>query len=115
VDIEDIRRICKGLPAVTEDVKWGNDLCFSVGGKMFSVAGLTNPVSLSFKVSEEEFEELSVTPGFKPAPYLARYKWVWMENAGSIPSAQLKQYLTNSYTLIRSKLPRKVLKEIGLS
>ena len=115
MDIEDIRAICKALPAVTEDVKWGNDLCFSVGGKMFCVAGLTNPVSISFKVNEEEFEELSITPGFKPAPYLARYKWVWMENAGSISSAQLSQYLTNSYKLIRSKLPGKVLKEIGLS
>jgi predicted DNA-binding protein (MmcQ/YjbR family) len=114
VDIEEIRSFCKSLPAVTEDVKWGNDLCFSVGGKMFCVAGLSPTVSLSFKVSDEEFEALSVSPGFKPAPYLARYRWVWMENSGSISFAQLKQYLRNSYEMIRSKLPKKTRKEIGL-
>ena len=113
MDIEQLSKFCKTLPAVTEDVKWGNDLCFSVGNKMFCVAGLTNPVSLSFKVDEEEFEELSARTGFKPAPYLARYHWVYMENAGSIPSQELKEYIRQSYEMIRSKLPKKIKKEFG--
>ena len=40
MNIEEIQNLCKQLPGVTEDIKWGNDLCFSVGGKMFLVAGL---------------------------------------------------------------------------
>jgi predicted DNA-binding protein (MmcQ/YjbR family) len=115
MDIEDIRAYCNKLPAVTEDVKWGNDLCFSVGSKMFCVVGMSAPATMSFKVKDEEFEELSVMPHFKPAPYLARYKWVYLDNASAISSTQLKQYLLQSYELIRSKLPKKVLKEIGLS
>lgn len=38
--IEDIQTICKSLPGVTEDIKWGHDLVFSIGGKMFCVVGL---------------------------------------------------------------------------
>ena len=37
--VETIRSLCRTLSAVTEDVKWGHDLCFSVAGKMFTVIG----------------------------------------------------------------------------
>jgi len=56
---------------------------------------------------------LSARTGFKPAPYLARYHWVYMENAGSIPSQELKEYIRQSYEMIRSKLPKKIKKEFG--
>ena len=37
--VDTIRSLCRTLPAVTEDVKWGHDLCFCVAGKMFTVIG----------------------------------------------------------------------------
>jgi predicted DNA-binding protein (MmcQ/YjbR family) len=77
MNIELLRTYCLSLPAVTEAIKWDNDLVFSVGGKMFCVAALDAPFKCSFKVSDEEFEELSVLEGFQPAPYMARAKWVW--------------------------------------
>jgi len=48
MNIENIRSICIGLPAVTEGIKWGNDLCFMVGGKMFCVILLESPFKVSF-------------------------------------------------------------------
>ena len=57
MDIEKLRNLCRALPAVTEDVKWGHDLCFSVAGKMFCVAALEGPLTVSFKVRDEEFDE----------------------------------------------------------
>jgi predicted DNA-binding protein (MmcQ/YjbR family) len=43
---------------------------------MFLVIGLdSSPTSASFKVTEEEFEEMTNSTGFQPAPYVARYKW----------------------------------------
>ena len=41
-----------GLPGVTQDVKWGNDLAYSVGGKMFAVTCLDGADAgrVSFKV-----------------------------------------------------------------
>jgi hypothetical protein len=29
--IDTVRSICRALPKVTEDIKWGHDLCFIVG------------------------------------------------------------------------------------
>ena len=56
MNIELQQQICFSLPAVTEDVKWDNDFCFSVGGKMFCVASLDAPLRISFKVPDKDFE-----------------------------------------------------------
>ena len=115
MNIEDIQSICKSFPAVTEDVKWGHDLAFSVGSKMFCVVGLDQmPTSASFKVSDDEFEEVSNRHGFKPAPYLARHKWVHTDDINNMNKEEWKHYLKQSYELVRDKLPIKVKKEIGL-
>jgi predicted DNA-binding protein (MmcQ/YjbR family) len=113
MDIEGIRNFCNTLPFVTEDVKWGNDLCFMVAEKMFCVASLSTPLKVSFKVADEEFDELSNKPGIIPAPYVARYKWVLVENISMLSKKQWEHYLTQSYNLVKAKLPRKVLKELG--
>jgi predicted DNA-binding protein (MmcQ/YjbR family) len=116
MNVEDIQEICKALPAVTEDIKWGNDLVFSVGGKMFCVTGLNQmPTSASFKVTDEEFEEMCERDGFKPAPYVAKYKWVWIDDISKMKKAEWKKYLRQSYTLVKEKLPGKVKKELGLT
>ena len=73
MDIETLRDLCRTLPAVTEDIKWGHDLCFSVAGKMFCVASLEGPLTVSFKVRDEEFEELSSSPGMRPAQIAQRF------------------------------------------
>ena len=61
MDIEQIRAFCLQLKAVTEDVKWGNDLVFSVGGKMFCVASLEPPFTCSFKVKDVTFKRSLVS------------------------------------------------------
>lgn len=114
--VEEVQTICRKLPAVTEDIKWGNDLVFSVGGKMFCVMGLEqDPVSASFKVTDEEFEEMCARPGFKPAPYVAKYKWVWMDDINRLKKSEWKLLVTNSYELVKSKLTTKLKKQLGLS
>ena len=115
MDIESLRDFCLKLPAVTEDVKWGNDLCFSVAGKMFCVAGLEGQLTVSFKVKDDEFDELSSSPGMAPAPYVARYKWVLVEDVNRLTRAQWEHYVRQSYDLIRAKLPKAVAKRLGLS
>jgi len=113
--IEDLQGICRQLPGITEDIKWGQDLVFSVGGKMFCVAGLDqSPVTASFKVKDEEFEEISQWPGFKPAPYVAKYKWVWIDDIKKMKKADWKKYIRQSYDLVKAKLPAKIKKQLGL-
>ncbi len=115
MNIETLRSICKKLPAVTEDVKWGNDLCFLIAGKMFCVTGFESPLKISLKVNDEEFEELSASEGIIPAPYLARYKWILVEDVNAFNKKQWEHFINQSYELVKAKLPKKLLKEHGLS
>jgi predicted DNA-binding protein (MmcQ/YjbR family) len=115
MSIEEIETICKTLPAVTEDIKWDDHLCFNVGGKMFLVTSPDSvPQSASFKVSEEAFEELAAREGFMPAPYMARYKWVYLDNINRLSAREWAHYIPESYRLVAGKLPRKTRKELGL-
>jgi len=115
MDTEGIRNICKMLPAVTEDIKWGHDLVFSVGSKMFCVVGMDElPVSASFKVLDEEFEVISSRPGFKPAPYVAKYKWVFVDDINRLTKKQWEGFIRQSYQLVKDKLPKKIKKELKL-
>jgi predicted DNA-binding protein (MmcQ/YjbR family) len=115
MDIESLRDFCRALPGVTEDIKWGHDLCFSVAGKMFCVAGLEGPLTFSFKVRDDEFDELSNSVGMRPAPYVARYKWVLAEEPGRLSRKEWEHYVRQSYDLVRAKLPRKLARQHGLS
>ncbi|MFL5762824.1 MAG: MmcQ/YjbR family DNA-binding protein [Bacteroidia bacterium] len=115
MNIEQLQKLCKSLPGVTEDIKWGHDLCFSIGGKMFCITGLETPLKVSLKVRDEEFEELCSTPGIVIAPYVGRYKWILVEDAEVWNKKQWEQYIKQSYELIRAQLPKKKQEEIAKS
>ena len=113
-DVETIQSICLSLRAVTEDIKWGNDLVFSVGSKMFCVIGLEPPFRCSFKVKDEEFEELSIRDGFIPAPYMARAKWVAVNDKARLSKKDWEAYIRQSYELVKAKLTKKTKEELGI-
>lgn len=113
--IEELQDICRELPAATEDIKWENDLCFCVGGKMFLVVGLNQvPTTASFKVTPEEFADLTNRPGFAPAPYLARHHWVLAENIQHLPAQEWARYARQSYELVVARLPKKAQQALRL-
>ena len=106
--LENIQNICSKFGNVTEDIKWEDHLCFNVGGKMFLITSPDlSPVTASFKTSEEKFNELSERDGFKPAPYLAKHKWIHVDNINRVNNREWKELLEISYNLIKEKLPKK--------
>lgn len=112
--LEEIRTYCLNLPGVTEDIKWGDHLCFNIGEKMFLVTSPDHvPVSASFKTTDELFDKLTTKPGIIPAPYMARNKWVHVDNINRLTDKKWKEYIKTSYGLIFSKLPAKLKKQIG--
>lgn len=113
MDIESIRNICTRLPYVTEDIKWEKDLCFLIGNKMFCVANLELPLTVSFKVPDEAFADLCNLPGIVPAPYVARYSWILVEDTNRFTSKQWEHYIMQSYNLVKEKLPKKVLAQLN--
>lgn len=110
-----IREYCLSLPHVTERVQWDNDLLLCIGGKMFTVMALdaAAPYRISLKCTPEEFAELTERDGIDPAPYVARYHWVSLKSFGALPQAELKRLVRDSYEMVKGKLPKKVLAELG--
>lgn len=107
MNIEELREFCLSLPGATEDVKWESDLCFCVGEKMFCVTGLKSEVfRFTCKVTAEEFDELVQQSGVEPAAYVARYKWVSFKEPELWTDTELRQYIKQSYQLVRNKLPK---------
>jgi len=114
MNVEWVRKCCMSFPHATEQVQWGYDLIFKIGGKMFAVTPTEPaPVCLSFKCSPEDFAELIERPGIIPAPYLARAQWVALESEDALPTAELKRLLRKSYDLVFARLTRKLQKELA--
>ena len=109
-----VRAICEALPGTTVDVKWDNNLCFCIGGKMYAILSIDpDRTRLSFKVPEELFEVLTAMPEIIPAPYLARHKWVCLEHLDALPAATLASNLETSYSLVFAKLPARTRRAIS--
>ena len=108
------RRYCLSLPHTTEQVQWGNDLVFKVGGKMYAVLALEPAAMwLSFKCTPEGFAELTERPGIIPAPYLARAQWVALECEEALSARETRQLLRQSYELVLARLPKKARAELA--
>jgi predicted DNA-binding protein (MmcQ/YjbR family) len=108
MNVDWLREICLSFPGATEQIQWGNDLLFKVGGKMFAITPLEPaPVCLSFKASPETFAELTERPNIIPAPYLARAQWVALETRDALPANELAGLLRDSYEMVLAKLPKK--------
>ena len=113
MNIEQLRKYCLSFPVATEDIKWGADLCFCVGEKMFCVTGADSISSgLSLKCTPEKFDELIEREGIDPAAYVGRYKWVRIADLDAVTSSELKDLIATSYHLVFDKLPPKIKKTI---
>ena len=106
--LQRIRDICLALPDATEQIQWGKDLVFKIGGKMFCVA-CTEPVvapkvALSFKCDDATFAELVERNGVIPAPYMAQHKWVAPEQFDTLGAAELEKLIIRAYEIVKAKL-----------
>jgi predicted DNA-binding protein (MmcQ/YjbR family) len=114
MDIDALRAFCLALPNTTEDVKWGNDLLFRIGNKIYAATGLdTSPIQISFKCTPEKFSELIEMDGIVPARYTARYRWVTIERTDALPRQELEALLKQSYEMVLAKLPLKTRRQLG--
>lgn len=102
-----LKDFCRGLPGTTEDIKWVDHLCFSVGGKMFAIFDVVDNGHVAFKADEIEFERLTRKRGIIPAPYAARFSWVKIVEHDAMAEKQVQACLRRSRELIIEKLPAK--------
>ena len=98
------RRYCLSLPYATENLQWGEELCFKVAGKIFAIVALgAVPQCTSFKCTPEKFTELMEVEGAEPAPYVGRYKWVLLRRLDVLPASELQALIRESYDMVAAK------------
>lgn len=108
VDVFPLLEHCRSLPGTTEDIKWENDLVFSVGGKMYAAFDPAKPDTPSFKCDEFDFERLTTIDGIRPAAYLARARWVSLLRPDALSLDEIRDLLTKSHDLVLARLPKRV-------
>ena len=108
-DVEWVRKLCLSFPDVTEDMPWGDDLCFKVRGKIFTGMVLSDGrfPRVTLKCAPETFHELLEIEGASPAPYVGRYKWVMLANSNVLSANELESLIRQSYELVAAKAPKK--------
>jgi predicted DNA-binding protein (MmcQ/YjbR family) len=106
MNVDSIREYCLSFPDATENMQWGDDLCFKIGGKIFTIMGLDNP-RLCFKCTPETFAELIEREDIHPAPYVGRYKWVMLDRLDAVGWNELQGLIRQSYEMVAAKAPKK--------
>lgn len=100
------------FPGATKVVQWGGSDVYKVGGKIFAIVGLGG--RLMFKVTDLAYEVMTESGMAKPAPYLARARWVSFDDLAGLDPDEAADWLGTAHALIVAKLTRAKRKELGL-
>jgi predicted DNA-binding protein (MmcQ/YjbR family) len=104
MNVDEIRGYCIAFPEATENLQWGDDLCFKIRGKIFVTVALTAiPQKVCFKCAPETFAELIEREDIRPAPYVGRYKWVILDQLDALSNTELKKLIRESYEMVAAK------------
>jgi predicted DNA-binding protein (MmcQ/YjbR family) len=113
-DVELIRAMALSLPGASESLKWGNNLCFTVAGRIFLIVDLDEvPPVITFKSDVKESSELLELPGLRKAAYLGRYQWLSASSPEVFTPLQWENLIARSYQRVFARLPLKVQKALG--
>ena len=113
MDIEQLREYCISKEDVEEGLPFGPEvLVFKVSGKMFLLLPLdTVPLQFNVKCDPEKAIELreqytAVLPGY----HMNKQHWNTVVVDGSIPEKMLRQFVDDSYALIKNGPKKKTKK-----
>ena len=117
MDIEALRDYCLRKNGVTESFPFDLDtLVFKVGGKVFLLTNLQNPVSFNAKCNperslalREEFQE--IVPGY----HMSKIHWNTVSMTGRLSNQQLEELIDHSYDLVYQGLSKKIKEELNQS
>jgi predicted DNA-binding protein (MmcQ/YjbR family) len=108
MDIEEIRLYCLQKPGVTESFPFDEEtLVFKVGSKMFLLASLEKNV-ITVKCEPEKAIDLRDRyPFVAGAFHMNKAMWNSVDLAGMPAGALLREWIDDSYALVKAKLTRK--------
>jgi len=114
---EDFDNFCGGLNNSENVVQWGNSSVWKIGGKIFAIHSIWGEGShgkISFKCHTNSFAILTELPGIIPAPYLARAKWVQLQEEDALYVDDIHDYIESAYFIIATKLTKKLQAQLGI-
>jgi predicted DNA-binding protein (MmcQ/YjbR family) len=114
MNIEEFRTFCLSKPGTTEHMPFDEvTLVIKVAGKMFALAGIEQFASMNLKCDPELAIDLRERyPGVKPGWHMSKKHWNTVSAEGDIPDRLLEEWITHSYDLVVSKLPKRVQAEL---
>ncbi len=110
MNIEELRDYCLSLPGTTEDFPFDEvTLVFKIGGKMYLLTGLDGPFYINVKCDPDLAISLrELYPAVQPGFHMNKKHWNTVEVDGSVSDKLLKQWIDQSYHLVRQSLSKAV-------
>jgi len=106
MNIETLRNYCLSKPDAEETFPFGPDtLVYKVNGKMFLLTGFDNE-RLQFNVKcnpDKALELREEFPCVLPGYHMNKKHWNTIVVDGSVSSKQLKEWIDDSYELVKGK------------
>jgi predicted DNA-binding protein (MmcQ/YjbR family) len=109
MNFRDLYEYCMSKPGTEETFPFNEEvLVFKVAGKMFALTNIEQlPLSVSLKCEPEFAQRLrerheAVRPGY----HLNKTHWNTVELDGSIPDADIRAWIDDSYELVLKGLKR---------
>jgi predicted DNA-binding protein (MmcQ/YjbR family) len=106
MNIETLRNYCISKPDTEETLPFGPDtLVYKVNSKMFLLIGLDNdPLQFNVKCNPDKALELREEyPCVLPGYHMNKKHWNTVIVDGSVSSKQLKEWIDDSYELVKGK------------
>jgi predicted DNA-binding protein (MmcQ/YjbR family) len=111
---DELHAAAMALPGAHMDVQWGDDHVYKVAGKMFAATDGAY-AGLSFKATDIAFEALTAAERARPAPYLARARWVKFDDLAALDAEEVSDWLATSHGLVATKLTKTARQALGLA
>ena len=106
MNIEEIREYCLSKSGAEETLPFGPDtLVYKVGGKAFLLMGIdSEDLQFNVKCDPEMVPELRETyPCVIPGYHMNKKHWNTIIVDGSVQAGQIKEWIDNSYNLVKKK------------
>jgi predicted DNA-binding protein (MmcQ/YjbR family) len=109
MNLEELRSYCLAKSNVEECFPFGEvTLVYKVGGKIFLLAGMDEvPLSINIKADPEAaIEQRERYPAVSYGYHMNKKHWNTITLDGSVRNTLIKQWIDDSYELVRSSLPK---------
>lgn len=109
MNVEELRNYCTGLPCVSEDFPFDEDvLAFRIWGKIFAMVNLSDTKWFVLKCNPDLAVELrDAHPEIEPAWHMNKKHWNQINLFGCLDDSFIQELIRHSYSLVVKKFPRR--------